>query len=566
MKFRHCITGLFWVVVANVLVSCHSPQHEARQMVRRAELLADTLPDSTARLIDSVLRMPVYFSERQRMDMALLQAEALFGDRGQEISPLMDDDFFDGKPTLSTSPELERAADYYARKKQYTKAAHAALYSGFVQQHYNDKTAMQSYKDAEHYGGMAGDSIAVAQAQYWIGRMLYYDGMEQEALAPLKAAEQCFGKQYAEKALIQNLIAACYTLQSNYNNSEIWLQKSLLNAEKAKCEKVKRKALNGLAVLYRLQSNYDLAIEYLRQIAEETDLSNNEKSLLILNLGKTFAVQGKTDSAALYYQQLEEILPSVSVKSETKVSAYGALSRFAENQGDKSKALEWREKHENVLFDVMSQQQEQVIYSIQRQYDYETMQNILNRKIILRHRIILVISILLFVSAIIILLLQYRHKQMLKEEEEMKQQIDAMKQDLRQTVKSSVMDEEVVLRLRMILTAQRTTKQAKDPKNEWRPLVLQVMNGKKNLFEAAQTSVEMAYPNLYAIITEKYPNLTETEAKICLLSFCDISNAEMAELLGLRLNTVNQNRSTLRKKLNLDFDKMKEQMRDMLAN
>ena len=566
MKFRHCITGLFWVLVANVLVSCHSPQHEARQMVRRAELLADTQPDSTARLIDSVLRMPVYFSERQRMEMALLQAEALFGDRGQEISPLMDDDFFDGKPTLSTSPELERAADYYARKKQYTKAAHAALYSGFVQQHYNDKTAMQSYKDAEHYGGMAGDSIAVAQAQYWIGRMLYYDGMEQEALAPLKAAEQCFGKQYAEKALIQNLIAACYTLQSNYNNSEIWLQKSLLNAEKAKCEKVKRKALNGLAVLYRLQSNYDLAIEYLRQIAEETDLSNNEKSLLILNLGKTFAVQGKTDSAALYYQQLEEILPSVSVKSETKVSAYGALSRFAENQGDKSKALEWREKHEIVLFDVMSQQQEQVIYSIQRQYDYETMQNILNRKIILRHRIILVISILLFVSAIIILLLQYRHKQMLKEEEEMKQQIDAMKQDLRQTVKSSVMDEEVVLRLRMILMAQRTTKQAKDPKNEWRPLVLQVMNGKKNLFEAAQTSVEMAYPNLYAIITEKYPNLTETEAKICLLSFCDISNAEMAELLGLRLNTVNQNRSTLRKKLNLDFDKMKEQMRDMLAN
>jgi len=96
--------------------------------------------------------------------------------------------------------------------------------------------------------------------------------------------------------------------------------------------------------------------------------------------------------------------------------------------------------------------------------------------------------------------------------------------------------------------------------------LLQVMNGKKDLFEAAQTSVEMAYPNLYAILAEKYPNLTETETKICLLSFCDISNAEMAELLGLRLNTINQNRSTLRKKLNLDFDKMKEQMRDVLAN
>ena len=51
--------------------ACHAPTREARRMVDRAERLADTLPDSTARLIDSVLRMPVYFSELERMDMAL---------------------------------------------------------------------------------------------------------------------------------------------------------------------------------------------------------------------------------------------------------------------------------------------------------------------------------------------------------------------------------------------------------------------------------------------------------------------------------------------------------------
>ena len=82
-------------------------------MVARAEQLADTLPDSTVRLIDSVLRMPVYFSERERIDMALLQAEALFGCRDgvHAVSPVMDDDFFDEHATLSTSPDLERAAD-----------------------------------------------------------------------------------------------------------------------------------------------------------------------------------------------------------------------------------------------------------------------------------------------------------------------------------------------------------------------------------------------------------------------------------------------------------------------
>ncbi|MBR3490815.1 MAG: hypothetical protein IKH44_00735, partial [Bacteroidales bacterium] len=58
--------GWIGFMVLLAFVACHTPTREARRMVDRAERLADTLPDSTARLIDSVLRMPVYFSERER--------------------------------------------------------------------------------------------------------------------------------------------------------------------------------------------------------------------------------------------------------------------------------------------------------------------------------------------------------------------------------------------------------------------------------------------------------------------------------------------------------------------
>ena len=151
---------LFILTLMLALSACHTPTSEARRMVRRAEQLADTLPDSTVRLIDSVLRMPASFKESERMDMALLQAEALLGDRGQELSPVMDDDFFDDRPFLTTSPELERAAAFYAKKKEYAKAAHAALYSGFVQQHYDEKeAAMQSFKEAELYGKMVETAL-----------------------------------------------------------------------------------------------------------------------------------------------------------------------------------------------------------------------------------------------------------------------------------------------------------------------------------------------------------------------------------------------------------------------
>ena len=535
-------------------------------MVHRAEQLFDTDPDSTVALIDSVLHMPVYFKEKHRMDMALLQAEALFGDRGQEIPPLMDDEFFDDKPFLSTSPELERAADYYARKKKYDKAAHAALYSGYVQQHYSEKNhAMQSFKDAERYGEMAKDSLTVARAKYWMGKMLYDDYLYSEAVAMFKSTERGTSDHLVEKALVHNMLSVCYLLQNDYETAELCLQKSLLFAEKSHIDKVKRKALNNYAVLYRLQGKYDQSVNCLKQIEADPYLDEKELLIINLNLGNVFFDEAKMDSASFHYERMEALLPTTKAKLETQLAVYDALYQLAKTRHCDSLALQYRDRHEKLLYEIMQQQQDQNMYRIHRQYDHESLQNALNRKIIYRHRIILFISILLFVAAIIILILQLRHKQMREAEAEMKRQIDTMKEDLRQTVKSSVMDEEITLRIKMMLTASRTKKNVKDPKNEWQPLVNQVMNGKENLFEAVRATVEMVYPDLYSVLMEKYPNLTETEAKICLLSFCDISNAEMAELLGLRLNTVNQNRSSLRKKLNLNSDKMKEQLRSVFS-
>ena len=536
---RYAWIGL---LVLLVLAACDSATREARRMVKRAELLADTLPDSTARLIDSVLRMPASFSERERMDMALLQAEALFGDRGQEISPVMDDDFFD-------------------------EHAHAALYSGFVQQHYDEKeAAMRSFKEAEQYGKLAIDSLTVAQAEYWMGKMLLDDGMEHKALALLQTAHLGFGNRFVDKALAQNIMSVCYLLQGDFDNAETYLHQSLLDMENShsKINNVNRKIWNNYAVLYRIQGKYDQAINYL-YLMEDSGLDENEIFMSSLNLGNVFFVMKEMDSAAKYYQHIEGILPTLDVKKETIASAYSALSRFAENQNNAALALQYREKHEKILYDLMIQRQEQTIYRIQQQYDYESLQNKMNKKIIQRHFTILIISILLLITTIIILVLQNRHKQLLKSEEEMKQQLDGLKQDLLQTVKTSVLDHEISSRLRLILKVHDKTPQGNDPKKEWQSLAWQIMNGEQEAFEAARSVLETAYPKLYSTIKENYPDLTETEAKICLLSCSDLSNTEIAELLGLSTNTVNQNRSNLRKKLNLKPDRMKEQLRSALS-
>ena len=562
---RHLLIGLLLLLLA--LAACHTPTREARRMVRRAEQLADTLPDSTARLIDSVLRMPASFSERERMDMALLQAKALFGDRGEAISPIMDDDFFDDKGNLSTSPELERAAAYYSRKKQYAKAAHAALYSGFVQQHYNEKeSAMRSFKEAEQYGKLAVDSLTMAQAEYWMGKLLYSEGNLEEALNMFDDSKGNIGNQPLDIATIENGRAATYILLQQFDNANDCFRKSLFYAEKHLSAKVKRKVLNNYAVLYRLQGKYDQAVGCLRQIQQDKDVDANGVFLLNLNLGNVFLDERKMDSAVFYYERMESLLTTTKVKLETQLAAYDALYKFSLIQKEDSLSLLYRKCHEDILYAIMQQRQEQNFYRIQQQYDYESLQNTLNRMIILRHRIILIIGLLLFVTTAIVLILQRRHKQLLEEEAEMKKQIDNLKSDLRESIKTSYLEQELTSRLRLIIYACHTKQEAYDPKKEWNPLVLRVTNGKESAFEAIVTEMEKVYPNLYSVLRKRYPDLNETEIKVCLLSFSDLSNMEIAEILCVSKYTVDKNRSRLRDKLNLTSEKMKEQLHKVLAN
>ena len=570
-KQRHIIALLIGLAF---LTACDTTTREARRMVKRAERLADTLPDSTVSLIDSVLRMPANFSERERMDIALLQAEALFGCRDgactvstNTISPLMDDDFFDNHATISTSPELERAAAYYARKRQYAKAAHAALYSGFVQQHYNEKeAAMRSFKEAEQYGKLAVDSLTVVQAEYWMGKMLIDDGMEQEALDLLQAASLGFGNHFVDKALVMNMMGVCYILQGDVDNAEICLKNSLAYGKKENSFKVKKKVLNNYAVLYRLLGKYDDAIYCLRQIADGANLTNTEETLLYLNLGKTFEANGEIDSAFLYYQRLEETIPIVAVKNETKVSVYGALSQFAEKQGDIQTAIQHKEHRENLLSVVLEERQEQAIYRIQQQYDYESLQNEMNRKLIRKQHIITLFGILTIIGLAVLAFSQIRLAKIRKQEAEMKRQIDDLKNDLRDSVKTSYLEQELSSRLRLILAAYRAHKKAYDPNKEWSSIAFKLMNGKEKLFDAVLEEMEKVYPDIYTVLRQKYPELNETETKVCLLSCSDLSNMEMAEILGMSKYTIDKNRSKLRDKLNLKPERMKEQLHKAISH
>lgn len=582
---RSCWIGLLFLLA---MAACNTPTREAKRMVRRAQLLADTLPDSTVRLIDSVLRMPVSFSERERMDMALLQAEALLGDRGQDISPVMDDDFFDDHATLSTSPELERAAGYYAKKKQFDKAARAALYSGFVQQHYDEKeTAMRSFKEAEHYGIMAGDSLTMARAEYWIGKMLYYEGREQEALNSFQISENYIGNKQNELALLENSKAVVYILMNHFDSAYIYLQKGLSLTNKTVSGKAKCKILNNLSVLYRLQAKYDDAIEYLRQMAATNSMDETGLFAYYLNMGKTFSSANETDSATSYFKRVETLLDSKEIKLETRASAYGALSQFAEQQGDIQKSLQYKDQREDLLSNILIQRQKQAVYRIQRQYDYEILQNEMNRKLIQKQRIITFIGILAIIGLAAMAFSQIRLAKIRKQEAEAKASLfhfmqqnkelqqkseqqkqnqifltqkhkeseqayeDLLKEKQRQEQAASEYGEKlslalkkeqsVMLRLHLFLENQGDEELLKKLEKS--------VFGKQSHLDAMMDNVDQIYPQLREIVKEKDLGLDQNEQLVVIMSYFNISRQDEALLLNKTTDMVDKIRNRSRKKI-----------------
>ncbi len=585
MKPQKLIIGLLLLLA---LAACDSTTREARRMVKRAELLADTLPDSTVRLIDSVLRMPASFSERERMDMALLQAEALFGDHGQEISPVMDDDFFDEHAILSTSPELERAAAYFAGKKQYAKAAHAALYSGFVQQHYDEKeSAMRSFKEAEQYGKLAVDSLTIAQAEYWMGKMFLDNGMEQEALNSFLSSDSFIRNHYTSRAIIENSKAVAYILMKQNDNAELCLQQSFLYAEKGNSDRIKHKVYNNYSVLYRIQGKNDQAIKTLQQMMDDPYLNDTEKIVLFLNIGKVYFKMKEMDSVAKYLQQMEAMLPTVNVKKETNASIYELLSQYAESLNDDSLALQYREKHERLLYDIMIQRQEQTIYRIQQQYDYENLQNIMNQKLIHKQRLITIIGIFAIIGLTALAISQIRlaktrkqeaetkanlfhfmqqNKELAQRSEEQKQnQIylaqkhkeseqayeDLLKEKQRYEQTASEYgeklslalkkEESVMLRLHLFLENQ-------GDEELLRKLEKSVF-GKQAHLDAMMETVDCLYPQLREIVRQENLGLDKNEQLDVILSYFNISRQDEALLFHKTTDMVDKIRNRSRKKI-----------------
>ena len=521
------------------LSSCDSDLHRAKRYYQQAKEVAASDPDSALILIDSVLNIMVFLDDDIRMNMSLMQAEALFthpdGER-RELSQRIK------AKKIYTMPELERSAEYFAEKGDYLRASYGALYSGYVLRELrDDDAAMVCFKDAAKYAEITNDSLTYARANYNVARLLYGKHFEDQAIDVLLKTENYFGNNYTECALALNLMAGSNIVLDRFDIAENCLKQSITFSKRENSLKTYWKATNNYSVLYRRQGQYEEALECLRRIETYTDSADLLK--LYINKGKVFTLNNNIDSAAYCYKKVILLLSGTKVEPEMVVSAYGALSNFAELQNEYKMALDYHKKYayyQNKLQDTLRKND---IYRIQRQYDYETLQNTMNRRIISNYRIEMMMAVMIISVLAVALVLYYRIVQKNKKEAEMKATLLRVMKDNENLIRDK--SDNLAEKLRSM---QRLEILTKDQKDKYLLANLEKeMFGNKNHWEVMTDLFNTIYPGLYDSLKEKYPDMSELERRVYLLNDFKLSRIDEALLLDVSTSVLDKARGKVKK-------------------
>lgn len=428
----------------------------------------------------------------------------------------------------------------------------------------NKADAMRLFKEAEHYGLLAGDTLTLAYARFNIARCLGEYANEEDLFSLLKAADEGFGDNYTERAKVMTFWGDYYQFHRQFDSAEVYLNRAMDYAERSGSIDAKRCALSAFHVKCFNAKEYKKSGDYLQQYFQTYPPNPSDSVLMYYyhNMGNVYFEMGNMDSTAYYYGRLEEILtreePDCSAQNES-AWYYGALVNFAEMRGDFEKACEymyWYEKHD-AHYDI--ERQKNNLALISQKYDTAVMQNELNENIIRKQRVIILISGIAALVLLAFLISQIRLARNRKREAEINAELFHFKQQnialAQRDAEHEQIQKDYADRLSEALDKEQQTMMLLDIylNNSKKVNLLNDLErsvfGDKDHWKAMLAVVEEKYPSLWETLGQKFPDLDEDEKKSFILSHFKVSRQEEADYLGTTVNMVDKLRGRVRKKM-----------------
>lgn len=425
--------------------------------------------------------------------------------------------------------------------------------------------AMTTYKQTIDAAKSEGDTALLGLAQQYMGMLLLEQWSFDEAINMLNESAMTTKDNPTMLSYTNAAIGRAYFIMDSTDKSIQYFKDAVGYAEQSGDNDVISVAYQNIGALYQEIGIYNQALDYIRLSLR---YNNEEKEIprYHLNLAYIFSNMNENDSCSYYENLLKNEIDSIEDQA-MKTSIYYFLAKRAMDENDYESAYHYYKNFAEMDIEMLEERLQQNVLEIQKKYDYEKVQNEYNVKLLRKHRLLMSS---LFVTLITGMLLYIQTKiNLRKRKEELKMKDEILKFENEVLRLNEIKDDykrNLEWKYMLVYSMTLMDRNKSNSESHYKMIKGRIYHNSETAFDAILKIFNEEHPGLAELIKEKYPTLSDTEYKVCLMALTPFTSQETADILGKSINTVNKARTNIRKKLEIEENEsIEEAISDLLS-
>lgn len=459
---------------------------------------------------------------------------------------------------ITTDTLIFTIRDYYFNKNDIAKAALATYYSGRVYQEQKEyENALLQFFDVNKYLEQSDNLNLKGLCKNAIGDIYSKQHLKEKAIIYYKQAKSDFqqAEDFKNEIITCKLIGNCLLIQEKTDSAFTYYNEALKLASKYDYNSLQASIRMNMGVAYLEIESWEKAeLYFLEAIEYSKDSVNSAK--LAANFARLYELQGKNDSAIVYLQKAINYLPQEQ-NNYVAASIYKTWSVIEENDKNYQNALYKYRLYNNHLARIITDNKNSAILEIKEKYNFQLLENQNKQLLIERQRILILSILLLLLLGVFIFFLTRRsvqNKRKLNETEQKIRQLTKLAQsfdDKEESFRNVLVRHFDILKKVALLEGYLKEHEKKTGKNLLRKFN-DVVYGQKQLdWNIIYDALNNTSNGFFGKFKNKFPQLDESEFRICCLLYVNFNNTEIAILLNYSINTIQAKKSLIRKKLGI---------------
>jgi len=423
--------------------------------------------------------------------------------------------------------------------------------------------------------------IQISETYKKIAYFLTTTGDYPKAEEYLKKALHYADPKTSDVAGILNSLGFCSLEKKNYGAAENYFRKTLSTAEQNGDHERYAKALGSIADLELKRKNYNKAIELLKQdITISSKHNSDQNTMFALNLlSKVYFEKGDIKNSEKHLLEAKKYAVSKSHFRSFEYEINEMIVKIAKIKGDDQQELMARRRLEKLKDSLMDYDAKETVLRVgweaqkkQLQMKLEKDHAEMETESYLKVSAILVSGMLLIMMALIIR--SYRIKMRGKKSEYDRKVLTLMMDKIQSESKLSGTHKTLQAYQTYLSEKNRQIEALENEIQNIKNSSLSELEEKsgdlQNLLESHLMTDEnwknfrnafiQKYPGHYRELTSQFPDLTDSNLRIIMLTKLNMNNTEISRLLGVTIDAVKKAKHRLRKKYEDDHESLFEQI------